>query len=61
MPTWIKEELKLSGIDTNVFAACSCRSASISKTKVNEKGKIEIMKKGCWKSECTLKKVYDET
>ena len=26
---WIKDELKLSGTDTNVFAAKSCRSALV--------------------------------
>ena len=57
---WIKDELKLSGIDTNVFAAHSCRSASVSKAKANGMGINEIMKIGCWKSESTLKNFYDK-
>ena len=35
----IKDELRLSVIDTNVFPALSCRSASVSKAKVNGMGK----------------------
>ena len=57
---WINDELKLSGIDTNVFATHSCSSASVSKTKVNGMGINEIMKKGCWKSESRFKKFYDK-
>ena len=56
---WIKDELKLSGNDTNVFAAHSCRSALVSKAKVNGMGRNEIMKRGCWKNESTFKKFYD--
>ena len=57
---WIKDELKLSGIDTKVFTAHSCRSASVSKTKVNGMGINEIMKKRCWKSESIFKNFYDK-
>ena len=57
---WIKNELKLSGIDTNVFAAHSCRSASVSKAKVNGIGINEIMKRGCWKNDSTFKKFSDK-
>ena len=57
---WIKDELKLSGIDTNVFAAHSCRSALVSKAKINGIGINKIMKRVCWKSESTFKKFYDK-
>ena len=52
---WIKDELELSGTDANVFAAHSCRSASVSKAKVNKIGINEIMKRGCWKNESAFK------
>ena len=60
MSRWIKEELKLSGVDIKVFAAHSCRSASVSKAKANGMGINEIMKRGCWKSESTFKNFYDK-
>ena len=58
---WIKDELKLSriDIDINVFAH-SCRSASVSKAKMNGMGINEIMKRGCWKSKFTFKKFCDK-
>ena len=48
---WIKDELKLSGIDVKVFIAHSCRSALVSKAKANGMGINEIMLKKCWKSD----------
>ena len=57
---WIKDELKLSRIDTNVFAARRCRSALVSKAKVNGMGINETLKRRCWKSESTFKKFYDK-
>ena len=56
----IIDEVKLSGIDTNVFTAHSCRLASISKAKVNGMAINEIMKRGYWKSESTFKNFYDK-
>ena len=56
----IKDELKLAGIDTKVFTAHSCRSASVIKAKVNGMGINEIMKKRCWKSESIFKNFYDK-
>ena len=35
---WIKDELKLSGVDIKVFTAHCCRSASVSKAKANGMG-----------------------
>ena len=57
---WIKDEVKLSGVNKKVFTAHSCRSASISKAKANGMGINEIMKRGCWKSESTFKNFYDK-
>ena len=57
---WIKDELKLSGVDIKVFTAHSCRSASVSKAKVNGVGINEIIKKRCWKSESIFKNFYDK-
>ena len=47
---WIKDELKLLRINTIFFVAYSCRSASVSKAKVNGMTANGIMKRGCWKS-----------
>ena len=38
----------------------SCRSASVSKAKVNGMGINEIMKRGCWKNDSTFKKFCDK-
>ena len=50
---WSDGIVSLSGVDTNVSAAHSCRSASIS--KAGNKRDHES-----WKSESTFKKLYDK-
>ena len=55
---WIKNELANAGIDATVFKPHSCRSASVSKAKVNGDPTSVILEKGCWKRESTFKKCY---
>ena len=57
---WIKDELKLLGVDIKVFTAHSCRSESVSKAKAYGIGTNKIMKRGCWKGESTFKNFYDK-
>ena len=47
-----------AGVDTTVFKPHSCRSASVSKAKVNGVPTSVILEKGCWKRESTFKKFY---
>ena len=53
---WIKNELTNAGVDTTVFKPHSCRSASVSKAKVNGAPTSVILEKGCWKRESAFKK-----
>ena len=55
---WIKNELTNAGVDTTVFKQHTCRSASVSKAKVNGVPTSVILEKGCWKRESTFKKCY---
>ena len=55
---WIINELTNAGVDTTVFKPHSCRSASVSKGKVNGVPTSVILEKGCWKWESTFKKFY---
>ena len=54
----IKNELANVGVDTTVFKPHSCRSASVSKAKVNGFATSVILEKECWKRESTFKKFY---
>ena len=55
---WIKDELSKAGVDTSVFKAHSCRSASSSKARDAGISVSEILKKGGWKSVHTFKTFY---
>ena len=55
---WIKSELTDAGVDTSVFRAHSCRSASSSKVKDIGVSLNEILKPGCWKSKHTFRTYY---
>ena len=54
----IKYELLKAGIDTSVFKAHSCRSASSSKARDAGVSVVKILKKGGWKSVHTFKTIY---
>lgn len=41
---WIKNELGIAGINTNVYKPQSCRSASTSRTRVNGVSITDILK-----------------
>ena len=58
---WIKNELTNAGVDTTVFKPHSCRSASVSKAKVNGVPTSVILEKGCWKRESSFKKFIIKT
>ena len=55
---WIKDELSKAGVDTSVFKAHSCRSASSSKARDAGISVSEILKKEGWKSIHTFKTFY---
>ena len=53
---WIKNELTNAGVDRTVFKPHSCRSASVSKAKVNDVPTSVMLERGCWKRDSTFKK-----
>ena len=55
---WIKNGLRNASVDTTVFKPHSCRSASVSKEKVNGVPTSVILENCCWKRESTFKKFY---
>ena len=55
---WIKYELLKAGVDTSVFKAHSCRSASLSKARDAGISVSELLKKTGWKSVHTFKTIY---
>ena len=55
---WIKNELTHASVDKTVFKPHSCRSASVSKAKLNGVLTSAILEKGFWKRESTFKKFY---
>ena len=57
---WIKQELSAAGIDTSVYKAHSCRSASSSKAKEVGIPYTQILKRGGWSSDSTFKRFYDK-
>eukprot|EP00794_Sanderia_malayensis_P000791 gene791-81_t len=57
---WVKADLKSAGVDTSVFQAHSCWSASASKAKEKGIPFQYILKRGCWKAESTFRTFYDE-
>ena len=57
---WVKAVLHLSGVDTTVFAAHSCRSASSSQAKSAGLPLEDILRCGQWRSEDVFVKFYDK-
>ena len=57
---WVKDMLHLSGIDTSLYAAHSCHSASSSKVKVSGVPMEQILKCGQWKSSHTFVRFYNK-
>ena len=57
---WIKDELGMAGINTDVYKPHSCRSASMSKARDNGVSITDILKRGCWKSQNTFTKFYSK-
>ncbi len=52
---WIKETLKLAGIDTSIFTPHSTRAASTSQAKVPL---ATILRTAGWSKDCTFRKFY---
>ena len=57
---WMKEVLRVSGIDTKKFTAHSCRTASTSSNKVAGLNLCEILKSAGWSNTQTLTEFYDK-
>eukprot|EP00794_Sanderia_malayensis_P000777 gene777-68_t len=57
---WVKADPKSAGVDTSVFQAHSCGSASASKAKEKGIPLQYILKRGCWKAESTFRTFYDK-
>ena len=56
---WLKEALKLAGIDTSTFTGHSTRAASTSKAKVTGVSIQDIVKRGHWSNKSTFTKHYN--
>ena len=57
---WIKEVLRVSGIDTRKFTAHSCRTASTSSNKLAGLNLCEILKSAGWSNIQTFAEFYDK-
>ena len=57
---WLKQELKLAGIDTSIFGAHSTRAASTSAAKAHNVSIATIMTSAGWSSENTFRKFYNK-
>ena len=57
---WIKEMLKISKINTDIFKAPSVRSASTFKAKSLGFTIDDILRKGKWSGEFTLQRFYNK-
>ena len=57
---WIKETLKLSGIDINTFKGHSTRSASSSKAGSAGLSVSDILNRGSWSQESTWQRFYNK-
>ena len=57
---WIKEVLRVSGIDTKKFTAHSCRTVSTSPNKVAGVNLCEILKSARWSNTQTFADFYDK-
>ena len=56
--TWLKQFLRLSGIDTRIFTGHSTRTASASKAKQVGLSLLEILKRGQWTNKTTFETFY---
>ena len=57
---WLKQTLKNSGVDTDVFKAHSVRVACTSRAKDNRVPVEDILNAAGWSSSCTFAKYYDK-
>ena len=55
---WIKDLMRISGVDTDIFKPHSCRSASTSKAHISGVSIDNILKCGQWSSDSTFYKFY---
>ena len=55
---WIKDEVGMADINTNIYKPHNCRSASTSKARDNGVSITDILKRDCWKSQNTFTKFY---
>ena len=55
---WIKDLMRISGVDTDIFKPHSCRSASTSKAHITGVSIDNILKCGQWSSDSTFYKFY---
>ena len=55
---WIKDLMRISGVDTDIFKPHSCRSASTSKEHITGVSIDNILKCGQWSSDSTFYKFY---
>ena len=58
---WVKQELTVAGIDTSIYKAQSCRSASCSKAKDIGIPHTEILILGGLSGDSTFKRFYDKS
>ena len=57
---WIKEALKLAGIDVSIFKGHSKRTASSSKVSKAGLSLADILARGSWSSSSTWKRFYNK-
>ena len=57
---WIKETLKLAGIDVSIFKGHSTRAASSSKTSKAGLSRADILARGSWSSSSTWQRFYNK-
>ena len=57
---WIKQILKFSGIDIEMFKGHSTRSASSSCAGMSGLSVSDILKRGCWSKETTWERFYNK-
>ena len=57
---WLKEFLRLSGIDTSIFIGHSTRAASASKAKQVVLSLPEILKMGQWNNKISFETFYNK-
>ena len=58
---WVKLVLKMVGVDTSLYKAHSCRSASTSKVKVLGVSLKDILKRGQWLGASTWQRHCNKT